>query len=277
MKKKINARKVIQIFFFVLVGLIATNHQLSEQGITIPFIPTVSLHAICPFGGVETFLSVVTMGTYIKKIHESAMVMMGIVIVLTLLLGPVFCSFVCPLGTIQEWFGKLGKKIMGKKYNKLIPQRVDKYLRYIRYISLVLVVYLSTKSLSLVFLAVDPFHALYTFWTSEVAIGGVIVLIATLVGSLFVERPWCKYACPYGALLGIFNLFRIFKIKRNPSSCISCGKCNRACPMNIKVQDKTVVRDHQCISCLECTSTDGTCPVENTVLLTAKGGEKHEA
>ena len=51
----------------------------------------------------------------------------------------------------------------------------------------------------------------------------------------FVERPFCKYACPYGAVLGVFNLFRIFGIKRRKSSCISCKACDKACPMNIDV------------------------------------------
>jgi polyferredoxin len=85
---------------------------------------------------------------------------------------------------------------------------------------------------------------------------------------LFVERPWCKYACPYGAVLGITNLFRIFKIQRQPSTCINCGLCTKQCPMNIDVANKTIIKDHQCISCLECTS-EAVCPVPETVTLKA--------
>lgn len=43
---------------------------------------------------------------------------------------------------------------------------------------------------------------LFNLWSSEVAIGGIIVLILTLTASLFIERPWCKYARPFGAFLG---------------------------------------------------------------------------
>lgn len=88
-----------------------------------------------------------------------------------------------------------------------------------------------------------------------------------LLLSLVVERPFCKYACPYGALQGVFNLFRIFRIKRNPDTCIDCSRCDRACPMNIRVSSSGVVRDHQCISCMKCTS-EAACPVANTVELT---------
>ncbi|HQL40008.1 MAG TPA: 4Fe-4S binding protein, partial [Anaerolineaceae bacterium] len=99
---------------------------------------------------------------------------------------------------------------------------------------------------------------------SEVAVGGLIVLGIVSVASLFVERPFCKYACPYGAVLGIFNLFRVFSIRRNPGTCKLDMACNRVCPMNIPVASMTVVRDHQCISCLKCTS-ENVCPVAGTV------------
>ena len=86
--------------------------------------------------------------------------------------------------------------------------------------------------------------------------------------SLIIERPWCKYLCPYGALLGLFNKIRIFKIRRNPDSCIHCKKCDKVCPMNIKVSGKTTISDLQCISCHQCTS-DVACPVQDTVTISA--------
>ena len=104
------------------------------------------------------------------------------------------------------------------------------------------------------------------------AVTGYIALALVVALSLFVERPFCKYACPYGAVLGIFNLFRIFGIKRNAPTCISCKACDRACPMNIQVSTAKVVRDHQCISCLEC-SSEAACPVPATVDMLALPGQ----
>ena len=78
-----------------------------------------------------------------------------------------------------------------------------------------------------------------------------------------------KYLCPYGAFLGVSNLFRIFSIRRNADSCTSCLACDRSCPMNIEVSTSSVVRDHQCITCMRCTS-DQFCPVESTVELSSR-------
>ena len=122
----------------------------------------------------------------------------------------------------------------------------------------------------LIFQEYDPYYALFNFWTSEVAVVGLIILALTLIGSLFVERPWCKYACPYGAVLGITNLFRVFKIRRTAATCKLDGACDIYCPMNIPVSQKTIVRDHQCISCLECTS-EARCPAAGTVEFIAAG------
>ena len=259
-------RTAIQVFFFILVGLIAVNHTLAESGAALPFFASASVHAICPFGGVETLYQLLTTGDYIQKIHSSALVLMGIVFTLTILFGPVFCGWVCPLGSIQEWIGKIGKRIFGKRYNQFMPKKVDQLLRYLRYILLALVMYNTARSGMLLFANVDPYFALYHFWTGETAIAALVILGITLFLSLFVERAWCKYACPYGALLGLFNPIRIFTIKREAKTCIDCGNCDRACPMNIEVSAKQAVRDHQCISCLKCTS-ENSCPIDHTVEL----------
>jgi ferredoxin len=66
------------------------------------------------------------------------------------------------------------------------------------------------------------------------------------------------------------NLFRIFSIRRSVTTCKADGACSIMCPMNIQVDTKTTVRDHQCISCLECTS-EAICPVAKTVVFSSRG------
>jgi polyferredoxin len=263
-------RKLVQWFFFLLIALISINHTLVVNGGGIPFLSSASLHAVCPFGGVETLYTFVASGLFVKKIHSASLALAGIVLLLSIFFGPVFCGWVCPLGTVQEWVGKLGKKVFRRRYNHFVPAGLDRYLRYLRYGVLLWVLYVTATSGVLVFEAYDPYYALFNFWTTEVAWTALLILGLVLIGSIFVERPWCKYACPYGAVLGITNLFRVFSIKRSTTTCKADGACSIMCPMNIPVDTKATVRDHQCISCMECTS-EAVCPVAKTVLLTSRG------
>ncbi|MGD8405933.1 MAG: 4Fe-4S binding protein [Anaerolineales bacterium] len=265
-------RRVLQLFFFVLIALISVNHTLAESGGGIPLLSSASLHSLCPFGGVVTIYQYATVGTFVQKIHESAFVLMAIGFILAILFGPVFCGWVCPLGTVQEWVAKWGRKLFKRRYNHFVPTRIDKVLRYGRYLVLAWIVYITATSGTLIFADYDPYFALFNFWSGEVAWTALVILGLTLGLSLFVERPWCKYACPYGAVLGISNLFRVFKIKRVESTCKADGACSIMCPMNIPVDTVGTVRDHQCISCLECTS-EAICPVAQTVVF-ATGGVK---
>lgn len=267
-------RSIVQLLFFFLIAAIATNHTLSERGTGFGFIPNPSLHSICPFGGVVSIYQFITTGTFVQKIHQSSFVLMGVLIIISIAFGAAFCGWICPFGTFQEWLGKLGKRLFGKKYNNIIPEKIDRYLRYLRYIVLAWVIYVTAVTGKLVFGDIDPYHALFNFWSGEVTLQALAILIVIALASLIIERPWCKYTCPLGALIGIFNIFRFFKIKRNEATCISCSNCDRACPMGIKVSESKIIRDHQCISCMECTS-DLECPVADTVEFSLGGGKQN--
>lgn len=268
------SRRWVQVGFFLFIAAIAANHGLTEMGNGISWIPNMSLHAVCPFGGVVTLFTYVTDGLLIKKIHESSLVLMVLVFILSILVGPAFCGWVCPFGSVQEWVGKLGRKIFGKRYNHLIPKKSDRLLGWLRYGVLAWVLIVTAASFDLVFSTVDPYYALFQFWTGEVAVSAIVVLLTVLGLSLIVERPWCRYACPYGALLGITNKFRLFTIRRRAKTCVDCKQCDLVCPMGIEVSTSKKVRDLRCISCMEC-SSDSACPIPETVELL--GGMKDEA
>jgi polyferredoxin len=261
-------RLISQIVFFCIILLIAVGNWLRELGFTLSLIPEASLHAICPFGGVVTAYEFITSGTFIQKIHSSSFVLMTLGFVVAILFGSIFCGYICPFGTFQEWLGKVGRKLFPNKYNHIVPEKVDKILRYLRYVLLVIVVYQTASAAQLIFKNIDPYYALFNFFTGEAAITAYAVLGAVVLLSLIVERPWCKYLCPYGALLGLFNPIRIFKLQRNSDSCISCKKCDKACPMNIEVSKRKTINDIQCISCHRCTSASA-CPMENTMIISA--------
>jgi len=265
-KRHLKKRHVIQVVFFVVVAVIAVNHSLVESGLGVSWLSSASLHAICPFGGVVTLYQLFTLGTFVQKIHSSAVILMGIILLMALLFGPVFCGYICPLGSFQEAIGKMGKRLFKKCYNHFVPKNIDKGLKLLRYVILARVVYVTAMSGYLVFADIDPYNALFSFWTSDVSILSIIVLLTIIVLSLFVERPWCKYACPYGAVLGLFNRVSFFKLKRNEASCIQCKKCDQGCPMNIDISSQSTVRDLSCIKCMACTS-ESDCPVAETVTI----------
>ncbi len=271
MRKKLKLRYMVQTVFFLLILLTAISHTLEESGKALPLIESASIHALCPFGAVVSFYKLITTGTFVSKIHASAMVLFAATLFLSILFGPVFCGWVCPLGTVQQWVSGLGKKL-GLYGRVRLPKKLDHTLRYLRYGVLLWVLYVTAVSGQLIFANYDPYYALFNFWSGEVALSAIAILILTLVLSLFIQRPWCKYLCPFGALLGFTNKFRLLGIKRNPNTCISCHKCTHACPMDIDVEHTTAVKNAQCISCYACTSQES-CPVAETVTI-KMGGTK---
>ncbi len=269
MKKYI--RRGVQIGFFVLVALISVNHYLVENGQSLPFIGAASLHAICPFGSVAGIYQLLTTGTFVKKVHSASLILLYLVLLLSLLFGPVFCGWMCPLGSIQEWFNKLAKKLGAKQ--KKLPKKLDKYFKYFRVIVLILVVIKTAQVGELMFANIDPYYALFNFWTPDFILTSGLVLMVVLVVNLFIERAWCRYMCPFGALLGFTNKFRLFKLKRQESTCISCQLCTSKCPMAIDIHKKEIVTDTHCISCMECTS-ERNCPESKTVQLETISSKK---
>ncbi len=118
-------RIIIQLTVFIFVLAISISKWLGERGIIIPLLPDASLHAICPFGGVVTIYEFIATGTFIQKIHNSSFILMILGVFVAILFGSIFCGYICPLGTFQEWIGKLGNKLFPKKFNHFLPKKLD--------------------------------------------------------------------------------------------------------------------------------------------------------
>ncbi len=90
-----------------------------------------------------------------------------------------------------------------------------------------------------------------------------IIVLGILAGlSLLIQNFWCRYLCPYGALMGLVSLLSPTKIRRDTEACIDCGKCSKACPAHLKVDQLVQIRSVECSACLACVAS---CPVENAL------------
>jgi len=212
-----------------------------------------SVDALDPFGGLETLMKFIAGGEFIKKIVPGNIVLLGALLVLGLLLSRFFCGWFCAFGALQGAFGWLGKKIFRRRL--VVPPRLDSVLRWAKYLVLAAIVYFTWRAGELVIRPYDPLAAyghlasgLASVW-AEFGVG-LLVLVAILIFSMFYERAFCKYLCPLGAFNAILGRIPLFRIRREASTCISCSKCDRVCPMNVEVSTSGKVDSPECISCM---------------------------
>ena len=92
------------------------------------------------------------------------------------------------------------------------------------------------------------------------------VIVALVILSILIRNFWCRYLCPYGALLGVLSFLSIYKIHRNEQSCTNCQQCTRLCPVDIPVHKTACVMSDECHACLKCVSV---CPEKNTLYLSS--------
>jgi ferredoxin len=235
------------------------------------------IDALDPFGGLETLLKFVAGGETIQKIAPGTIVLFGAVVVLGILLSRFFCGWLCAFGALQAVFGWIGRKILRRRFT--VPRKLDAVLRWIKYPLLLGIVWLSWRAGELVIRPYDPMAAyghlstgLASVW-SEFAVGFVVLAAVMLLSALY-DRVFCKYLCPLGAMLAILSRVPFFRVRREASTCISCSKCDRACPMNIEVATAASVDSPECIACLECVTA---CPTGKGTLAATLAGKAVKA
>ena len=215
----------------------------------------------CPIGAMQAVIS--------GNRHNFSFYVLGTLMLFGALLGRLVCGFLCPFGWIQQ----LLHKIPVKKLH--VPKIPDRWLRKLKYVILALFVIL------LPMLAVDvyglgapwfckwicPAGTLegglplvsanaslrmglgFTFWWKIALLG------LTLIASMVIYRPFCKYLCPLGAFYALFNRWSLTRMEVNEGSCIRCNRCMQVCPMQVNV-----LKDINSAECIRCGRCAGNCP-----------------
>jgi NAD-dependent dihydropyrimidine dehydrogenase PreA subunit len=221
--------------------------------------------------GVEGFLPIAALLSLrhffttgeVHPVHPAGLVILVLVLALGLLAKKAFCSWVCPIGTLSEVLAGLSQRLFRRKLR--LPRPLDLPLRSLKYLLLAFFVHAVffqmdagavADFLDSPYSRVADVKMLYFF--ENLSPFALKVLLGLAVLSLAIPYFWCRYLCPYGALLGALSLLSPLKVTRHPPSCIDCSLCTKACPSHLPVARLARVSSDECFGCLSCVAA---CPV----------------
>ncbi|HEY2121077.1 MAG TPA: 4Fe-4S binding protein [Candidatus Acidoferrum sp.] len=203
---------------------------------------------------------------HIPQVHPAAMFLLITFLAMSFLLSKAFCSWLCPVGTVSEYLWRLGKTIFGRNF--LLPRWVDLPLRSLKYLLLGFFAWaISTMSVVGIREVMESPYGLIADvkmlnFFRHIGETGLVVLGIFVLASVLVQNFWCRFLCPYGALLGMVAFFSPARIRRNASSCIDCAKCAKACPSSLPVDKLASIKSVECTGCLECVAV---CPSQSAL------------
>ncbi len=235
---------------YQLIGVILANSYVTApftKGVCFPVLNCYAcpLAAVaCPIGSLQHFAA----------IHVFPFYTVGILGLVGGVVGRMTCGWLCPFGFLQDLIYKL----------HTVKVRLPKFLNYLKYILLL------TLVIIVPYISGEP-------WFSKLCPAGVLeagiplvlldeqvrrqigslfwlktgILVAFLVSFIYIKRPFCRMICPLGAIFSFFNAFSAYRLEFDETQCIRCNKCQRKCPVDIKVYESPNSTD--CIRCLDCT------------------------
>lgn len=260
MKQNQSSRIWVQHLFLIITIYIGSRfywfvHSL-ENGVLPGFKRPAGVEAFLPLSALISLKHLLLTHT-ISGIHPAGLVVFLLVCLSALLARRGFCSWVCPVGLVSDYLSRLHALVF--KYPLPMPRWLDIPLKSIKYLIAGFFIYQVFFNMSAVgieqFLN-SPYNRfadikMLRFFTdiSAAALGVVSVLVLL---TFFFRGFWCRYLCPYGALLGVIGLLSPARVRRNPARCTGCGKCERHCPGQIKISQKIAVSSPECSACLTC-------------------------
>lgn len=265
MKINLKKRHVIQTLAAMITNANAkgffegTIYKGNTKAVCVPGLNCYSCPGAvgaCPIGSLQA----VTGGGKYKFSYY----IIGFLMLFGVLFGRLICGFLCPFGFIQDLLYKIPTPKLA------VPRKIDKTLRYLKYLILLIPVILLPMFLTDQFGTAPPY---FCQWICPVGTleGGiplvmqneslrnmvgflfdwkVFLLILTIVSSIFIYRPFCKYICSLGALYSLFNKFSFYQMNVDKNKCTGCKACERNCKMNVEIIKN--INSPECIRCGEC-------------------------
>lgn len=215
----------------------------------------------CPIGALQAVIG--------NMNYKFAFYVVGFLFFIGALMGRFVCGWLCPFGLVQDLLHKIPFP------KKIKTFKADKYLRKLKYAILLIFVLILPLFLVDVLGQGSPYFCklicpvgmleggLPLVWKNESMRGAVgflyawkgSILAATILLSLMIYRPFCKYICPLGAVYSLFNPISVFKYRLDKEACVHCGACKRACKMNVDP-----VENENAAECIRCGQCEKACP-----------------
>jgi polyferredoxin len=273
-------RRLVQGFyllFFVFVGIEFASfyRQIISGGPVTAYRPP-AVEGFLPISALVGLKRFLLTGSY-DAVHPAGLTILIAAILSSFFARKVFCSWVCPVGGISRALEWVGKKTIWKNRNTpvLVNRGVDLSLCSLKYLLLAFFAWAILWKMDIA--AIEQFlqtpynyaadAKMLLFFTDISRTAGVTLAFLVLL-SIVVKHFWCRYLCPYGALLGLVSWMSPHRVVRDGATCIDCRACTRACPVEITVHRKASVWTPECTGCMTCVTS---CPVENCLTVTRKG------
>ncbi|ABN59843.1 4Fe-4S binding protein [Shewanella baltica] len=256
------------------------NTILLKQGITPWLMRPDVVDAFLPIAGGIELKAIVSLNLW-DQTHPAAAVMLAAVLLTGLLCKRAFCGWACPLGLAGEYLYAFRKRFIKSELTP--PAWLDWPMRMLKYLLLLGLCYIviGMPAQSIPNYLEGNYHkiadlkmALFFLTPSLITL---LVFALILALAAWRRQGFCRYLCPYGAILGILSFASPLKIRRDSQHCLieakgmKCDKCSRACPANIIVHTKTTVRSDECQACMRCVAA---CPKSAALGLGLKSGHR---
>ncbi|MHB8840075.1 MAG: 4Fe-4S binding protein [Gemmatimonadaceae bacterium] len=268
-ERKYRIRVIVQgAFALTCIGLgvqFARFVGAAQDGtLPLPARPA-GVEAFLPISGLMGLLDWFYQGS-LNVIHPAATVLVLVAVAIALLVRKAFCSWICPVGLLSELLARLGRTAFGRNFR---PWKwLDLPLRSLKYVLMGFFV-LSVVGMgraSLTEFLTSPYNKVADvkmgLFFTQMSTVGLTVMAVLVVGSVFVQGMWCRYLCPYGALLGLFSWASPTRVRRNADACVSCGLCDKACMARLPVSERPSIRSVDCTGCLDCVAV---CPAKGAL------------